>query len=229
MNEQKKRVEDTVSTTEFKRVLIWSGWFRLSHAATGLSTIVLLATGVLISESPSLTESALDIHYLAASVFVFGLLIRLVLLFVGKPHERLAGLIPSVDELGAMKKTVLFYLSLGRASLPHWYAHNPLWKPVYCLNYMVLVLLAVSGAMIENTDVLFGFYLPSVHAFWAQFVLGFSLLHIIAVCAHDYRNQSTDVSAIINGYRLFQYVRSEQNRNGNAVQFVTLDSRSKDR
>ena len=66
-----------------KRVLVWSGWLRISHASIGLAVLLLLLTGWLIAESPSLAESALDLHYLASGFLVFGLVVRIVLMFAG--------------------------------------------------------------------------------------------------------------------------------------------------
>ncbi|MGB5398306.1 MAG: cytochrome b/b6 domain-containing protein [Gammaproteobacteria bacterium] len=214
---------------EFKRVLIWSGWWRLSHAAIGLSVCALLATGGLIAQSPSLAASALDVHYLAAAVLSFGLIVRIsLMLFSAKPHERLAGMVPTAAEFSAMGKTLLFYLTLGKAGLPRWYAHNPLWKPGYLLLYPVLVLLVLSGSAMSSTDIVLGFYLPSVHGFWAQFVLWFSVLHILSVCVHDFSNKTADVSAVINGYRLYLMDRSAARFVPEpGVQRVSLDAFSK--
>jgi Ni/Fe-hydrogenase 1 B-type cytochrome subunit len=214
-----------MANTEFRRVFIWSGWLRLSHLAIGLPTIILLGTGGLIAESPSLAETALDYHYLAAAVLSFGLIIRISLLFFGKPHERLAALVPASADFSAMGKTLLFYMTLGKAGLPRWYAHNPLWKPVYLLFYPVLVLLVFSGSAMSGTDLVAGFYLPAVHAFWAQCVLGFSVLHIISVCVHDYSNKTADVSAIINGYRLYRIERITDTADPDStVQVISLDT-----
>ena len=76
-----------------KRVLVWSGWLRTSHASIGLAVLVLLFTGWLIAESPSLAESALELHYLASGFLIFGLVVRIVLMFSGMEHERLPGLV----------------------------------------------------------------------------------------------------------------------------------------
>lgn len=211
--------------SEFKRVKIWSGWLRLSHAAVGLSTLFLLLTGWLIAESPSLAERAVEYHYIAASVLVFGLLVRTVLFFTGSEHERLHSLLPRGSEVNAMVQTLRHYLAFGRAPLPGWYAQNPFWKPFYLLVYMALVVLAVTGAMIPGTDVVYGFYLPSAHAWWAQPVLWFTVLHLAAVAWHDLKSGSVDVSAIINGYRIFEY----RGRRGDEdiVQVITVDTLKK--
>jgi Ni/Fe-hydrogenase 1 B-type cytochrome subunit len=208
-----------------KRVLVWSGWLRVSHASIGLSVLAQLLTGWLIAESPSLAGTALDIHYLASAVLIFGLVIRLALMFAGKPHERLPALFPASFELAAMASTLRCYLSFFRASLPGWYAHNPLWKPFYLLMYLVLVIMVITGVMIPETSIALGFYLPSVHTFWAHVLLWLSALHVVSVIVHDYRKQTTDISAMVNGYRLFL---SDSNRVDagidESVQLISPDS-----
>jgi Ni/Fe-hydrogenase 1 B-type cytochrome subunit len=210
---------------EFKRVLVWSGWLRLAHASIGAATLVLLFTGWLIAASPSLAESAQDAHYLASAFLIFGLSIRIVLMLAGKEHERFSGLFPATRELAAMAATLRFYISLGRAPLPGWYAQNPLWKPVYLVVYLVLIILVVSGASMSGTTIFMGFYVPSVHEFWAWFMLWFSLIHIASVVMHDYKKQTADISAMVNGYRLFLIERGHDGAGiDETVQVITLDS-----
>jgi len=211
-----------------KRVLVWSGWLRLSHACIGLAVLVLLFTGWLIAESPSLAESALELHYLVSSLLIFGLVVRIVLMFAGKQHERLPGLFPASSELNAMVKTLRFYISLGKSPMPGWYAHNSLWKPVYFVIYLALVVLVISGAVLPDVSLIMGFYVPSVHVFWARIMLWFSLLHIASVLLHDYRNQTTDISAMVNGYRLF-LIKDNKGGSGSedVIQHITIDSLKK--
>ena len=48
-----------------------------------------------------------------------------------------------------------------------------------------------------------GFYLPSVHDFWAKVIMVFSCLHVIYVVLQDAKGTASDVSAMINGHRIF--------------------------
>jgi len=186
-----------------ERVRVWSGWLRLSHALIGLSTIALLITGWLLSAAPSLQEDARDIHYLLAAVLVFGLALRLLLMLRGSAVERLDQLVPGDSEWSAVKESARFYLSLGKTPLPRWYAHNPLWKSLYLLLYVLLLVLVLSGWLRDEHPLLFGIYLPDVHALFASVVAWWSLLHVLAVILHDYRGDAADTSSIINGHRLF--------------------------
>ena len=107
-----------MANEEYRRVLVWGGWLRLSHLCVGIATLVLLSTGWLIAGDPLLAEAALDYHYLAASLLLFGLILRLALMIFGQGNERLGGLMPLHSELRGMGQTLLFYLSLARAPLP---------------------------------------------------------------------------------------------------------------
>jgi len=213
-----------MSEKEYKRVLVWSGWLRLSHWTIGLATLVLLLTGWLVAESPSLAESSLDLHYLAAGILVPGLMVRVALMLVGQEHERLTALIPASSEFKAGAETLRFYISLGKTPLPHWYAQNPLWKPLYLLSYLVLLVQVASGAVMQHQPVVSGFYLPSVHALLSQALFWFSVLHIAGVSLHDGRGKLSDISAMLSGFRLFSIDRDRlQGVEEESVQLVSLD------
>ncbi len=186
-----------------EKVMIWGGWLRFSHLVIGLSTLTLLCTGWLIEGAPSLEAGAVELHYVAASVLLFGLALRVLLMFRGSLVERIGQLMPEDDEWRAVRDTLKFYLSFGRGQLPRWYAHNPFWKPLYLLMYVCLLMLAVTGWLREENPVLWGWYLPNVHETFAMAVAWLTLLHVIAVVLHDYRGDSADISGIIDGNRHF--------------------------
>lgn len=188
---------------QLQRKRIWGGWLRFSHLAIGLSTLFLLMTGGLIEHAPSLANAAVDFHYYAASVLIFGLIIRFVLAFRGDQVERIHSLIPSEHELTVMKDMLVFYISLGRTPIPRWYAHNPLWKPVYLALYLLLVVMVFTGWVMPDTPLMLGFYLPSLHGAIAGIILWTTVAHIVAVVLHDYRGIGADVSSVVNGHRLF--------------------------
>ncbi|RMG55373.1 MAG: cytochrome b/b6 domain-containing protein [Gammaproteobacteria bacterium] len=197
------------NTETLRRVQVWGGWLRLAHALLALSTLVLIGTGWLVAETPSVAEVASDIHYYAASLLVVGLLLRGWLLFFGSEGERIDQLVPGPGEGRRIREMLLFYLSLGRARLPHWYSHNPLWKPLYLLLLLILLVMVISGGFMQSHPLVWKLYLPTVHAFWASVVGWLVLLHVVAVVWHDYKGGQADVSAIINGWRIFPVDRSE--------------------
>jgi Ni/Fe-hydrogenase 1 B-type cytochrome subunit len=183
--------------------LIWSGWLRLTHLVIGLATLLLIGSGWLIAYAPSVETGAIDTHYMAASALVFGLALRLLLMFRGTPVERVSRLMPEDNEWGAVLDTLRFYLSFGKAPLPRWHAHNPLWKPIYLLLYLCLLVMVLTGWLRMESPVFLGFYLPSVHGLFATVVVWISALHVLTVILHDYRGEAADVSSMINGHRHF--------------------------
>ena len=188
---------------EYKKVLVWNGWLRLSHWSIAITALVLIVSGWLIAQSPYLHDPAQAAHNIAAGALVFGLLLRIVLFFTGKNQLRLTALIPAGQDRENIKAMLKFYITLGKAPLPHWYAQNPLWKPLYLLLYMVLVLLAVSGMLLPENTALAGFFPRAIHQFWAEFVFWFALLHIASVFLHDYKGETNNISAMVHGNKLF--------------------------
>lgn len=186
-----------------QRVRVWSAGLRLAHWLIGLPVLVLLATGWLTGVAPSLAAAASDVHGVAGFALTLGLALRLYLLLAGSGAAHWRALVPAPGDLGKAGMMLRFYLSLGRTPLPRWYSHNPLWVPLYALILLILVAQSATGLLMEHRPLLAGFYLPAVHAFLAPVILAFSALHIVAVVLHDARGTSSDVSAMINGHRIF--------------------------
>ena len=208
---------------QIRRVLVWSGWLRLVHGALALSTLVLLATGWLIADSPTLAADASFAHYLAASVLLAALLLRFFLGFAGKGAERFEHLLPRRSELAAIRASLLFYLSLGRAPLPNWFAHNPLWKPLYLVLYLLLAMSALSGWIMPEIQLVGRLYVPGVHAWLADPIAALVIAHLLCVVLQDIKGRSADISAMLSGYRFFVFERGGADRNGVQQVSVSLD------
>jgi Ni/Fe-hydrogenase 1 B-type cytochrome subunit len=194
-------------TEQIRRVAVWSGWLRLVHGALAISTLVLLTTGWLVAKSPMLATAAAEIHYLGSSVLIAALALRVFLGFFGKGSERFEHMLPRQSEFKAMRASLLFYLSLGKAPLPGWFAHNPLWKPVYLLLFVSLVLLVVTGWLMPEKPVIGLFYLPRVHVWLANAVAVMTAAHLFSVVLQDMRGKTADISAMLNGHRFFSVER----------------------
>lgn len=190
-------------TEQIRRVAVWSGWLRFVHSALAISTLVLLTTGWLVAKSPMLATAAAEIHYLGASVLIAALVLRVFLGFFGKGSERFEHMLPRQSEFKAMRASLLFYLSLGKAPLPGWFAHNPLWKPVYLLLFVSLALLAVTGWLMPDKPVIGHFYLPRVHVWLATAVAVTTAAHLFSVVLQDVKGKAADISAMLNGHRFF--------------------------
>lgn len=193
---------------QIQRVAVWSGWLRLAHWSLAGATLVLLASGWLIAHSPAVAERAVEIHYIAAAILVFGLALRVFLGLFGRGPETFAAMIPGASDWPGIRASLLFYLTLGRAPLPNWYAHNPLWAPLYLVLFVVLAISALSGWLMPDRPLLAGLvYLPDLHRVLADVVALFLLAHLYSVALQDLKGQGADVSAMINGERCFSVDR----------------------
>ncbi|MCU7851158.1 MAG: cytochrome b/b6 domain-containing protein [Candidatus Thiodiazotropha sp. (ex Monitilora ramsayi)] len=209
------------------RVLVWSRWLRLSHWLLTLCAIGLIATGWLMSIDSGLSPLVSDLHYLLGGLLLPALLLRLYLLFFGKGTDLLSDCEPNVHRLLQSWQVIRFYLTLGKAPLPKWYSHNPLWGPIYLILFFVLVLVASSGLLLLNDVIVFGgISMLDLHQVSYIFILTFSILHIPAVFVHDLSGKGGDISGMVNGYRHFELTDVEQH-NKTTEQSVSLNSLTK--
>jgi Ni/Fe-hydrogenase 1 B-type cytochrome subunit len=192
---------------QIRRVPVWSGWLRLAHWSMAGATLWLMATGWLVANSPALAAGASELHYLGAGVLTFALGLRLFLGLFGNGAERFEHMLPQASELAAIRASLLFYLSLGKAPLPNWFAHNPLWKLLYLTLFGLLGLLVLSGWLMPDRPLIWRFYLPHVHATLATIVGVVIVAHVYCVVLQDLKGSAADTSAMINGQRYFSIER----------------------
>ncbi len=141
-------------------------------------------------------------HFIVGQVIVFLLLARVVLFFQqGNSHYSRYKLVKK--DWPVIKATLKFYFSLGRSLLPAWFAINPVWRILYALFYIVLIVMLLSGFAPENA-LLLGIYWPSVHQSLALVVNVWLVLHVLAVFIHDWKSRVNRVSAMINGVVYFE-------------------------
>ena len=216
-------------TEQIRRILVWSGRLRLAHWTLAVATLVLLVTGWLIGNAPTLAESAVEIHYLAASLLIFALALRLYLGLFGQGAERLAHLLPRGAELAALRSSLWFYLSLGRAAAPNWFAHNPLWKPRYLVRFLSLLMAVLTGWLMPEIPLVGGLYLPEVHRWLAHLIGLLTAAHLFSVILQDVKGRSGDISAMFSGYRLFYVPPAAAVRPDSAKVTVSLDSLARPR
>ena len=213
----------------FQRVSVWSQWMRLAHWSIALSVLVLMVTGWLVANAPSVAAGAGDLHGYAASVLMAGLALRIWLLFSDRGVGGWEALVPSGTNLPAMKQMLIFYFTLGRSPLPAWYGHNPLWVPLYAMLYLFLVVMAFSGLFMQEHPLFAGIYLPSIHRAFAGIITGLALFHILTVILQDIRGKRGDVSAMLNGYKLFDTERQDLAGPGKQFPAVSIDNIGRDR
>lgn len=197
---------------------------RLCHWLLAASVLTLLLSGwVLGSEALPKATYWHDAHLTAGYLLWLTLVVRIVLLFTGRaPTDRWRDCLPLTRQhwLG-VRDMLIFYVSLGRAPLPGYYGHNPLWGPVYLLIFGVLGSAIATGLVLAWADPTLlpslkatpywrGYTLPEWHTGMALTVGGFSVLHVLSVFLLDARGTASEISAMVNGHKIFLLPHSAQ-------------------
>ncbi len=214
---------------DFQRVSVWSQWMRLAHWSIALSVLTLIATGWLVGNAPSVAAGAADLHGYAASVLMAGLVLRIWLLFADRGVGGWEALVPARANLPAMKQMLMFYLTFGKMPLPNWYGHNPLWVPLYALLYLFLLVMAMTGLFMQEHPLFAGLYLPSIHTAFAKIITALTVFHLLTVVLQDIRGKRGDVSAMLNGYKLFETQKPDQPGFMKPSPGVSIDAIGRDR
>lgn len=204
-----------------QRKYIWPGRLRFSHWVITIAVIGLLVTGWLQQHVVQYFQVALDYHYILAYLLTLILGLRLYLL-VSSPASasNWRDLIPNRHRMKQAIAMLRFYISFGRTPLPHWYAHSPLWAPVYLFIFLLLLIQILSGFLIGagHHSLLINLY--TLHQNTSTGIAVFSVLHIISVFLHDLKAGTSDISAMIHGYRIFKI---EKPNITTSVQTISLD------
>lgn len=205
---------------QIRHVLIWSSWLRLSHWLIAFGVSFEIVSAWLINNAYIDLEFWRDWHVMVGQGLVFVLVGRIVLLFApGSGNWR--SLVPGSAQLRTMFQMLKFYLSFARLPLPNWYAHNPLWAPVYVLLLIVLAMGLTTGFAYHQPYRIADVAIARVHQ-WAGSVLTILALgHVAAVLLHDWKGRGALVSAMFSGYRYFHVSSSGKTSTGTST--VSVD------
>ena len=213
-----------MSAIPIQRTRVWSGALRVGHWVLALCVLALLISGWALSLSlADKLQPWRDVHVTVGAMLGIALLFRIVLLVAGRtPTDRWRDCLPLTrQQWHAARAMLVFYLSLGRVPLPAWYGHNPLWGPFYLLLFAVLGLGVVTGLLIAQHDPQsllqlaatpwwLGWTLPEWHTGLAWVTGGYSVAHVLSVFLHDARGTTSEISAMVNGHKIFLPTRSPQ-------------------
>lgn len=198
---------------QLQRIPVWPGLLRIVHWTLAASVSLLLLSGWLMGSGMVLNDRLYQflleqIHLPAGHVLGVALAIRGWYLVADQRVDGWRALVPRAAQLQGMLMMLRFYASLGRGVLPGYYAHNPLWAPLYLLLLALLLVQLGTGLMLEFSKLRGLFSLSSVDLLhWHQALLAvvawLTLAHVFTAFLHDLRGNGSDVSGIINGHRTF--------------------------
>ncbi|MHB1197933.1 MAG: Ni/Fe-hydrogenase, b-type cytochrome subunit [Lutibacter sp.] len=227
-----------METRNFQRVLVWELPVRIFHWVNVLCILALTLSGFLIANPPALLSNAEAtnlhsfgivryIHFIAAYIFFFNLILRVYWSFVGnqfaswralwpfskKRRENFKHVIKNDILLMNDKKPELKNISIG---------HNSVAAFSYLILFIIALISVFTGfALYADTSTwflpklfswvtpLFGsdFMVRNIHhiAMWG-FIL-FVIIHVYLVFFHDWLEGRGEVSSMFGGYK---FVREER-------------------
>ena len=187
-----------------KYVRVWSGLLRLSHWLIAFGVLFQITSAWAFKKDDANYEFWYDWHIMVGQLMLLAILLRIMLLFTdGASNWR--SFFDYKSQLHAIVQMIKFYLSFARMPLPNWYAHNPLWKPIYLLMVIVLSACVITGMLYDSNLTLLGTSSSKLHGVLATIITVLSVAHIITVFLHDLKGKGAFISAIINGHRYFHY------------------------
>lgn len=213
-----------------RHVLVWSGWVRLTHWLIAAGVLFQFASAWAIGLGATDYEFWRDWHMICGQMLILVVVTRVILMFVLPGSAHWGALLPDRAQLAGAKQMLLFYLSFARLPLPNWFAHNPLWRQLYPLLWLVLLACAFSGLYYNSASTFLGMSIFSWHRVLANFILIFTVAHLLAVFLHDLKGRGAAVSGMISGYRYFHVEEKNAGKeampdgNKSSVVHVSIDS-----
>ena len=206
-------------TVEYREQFVWPLAVRLIHWLLAIAITVLLLTGWLLGSGLLLNEQLyqllrVNLHIPAGKVAGVALGARMLLLAFDPGVAGWRALLRYAKDLPATGEMLKFYLSFGRRDVPHYFAHDPLWSLVYPVWLLVIGLQVLSG-MALVFDPLRSFAGLSVdtwarwHELLAATIFWFVLVHVLSVLLREVRGKGYDISAMVQGHRIFKVDRGD--------------------
>lgn len=206
-------------TTELREQFVWPLALRLIHWLLAIAITLLLLTGWLLGSGLVLNEALYqllreNLHVPAGQLVGVALGTRLVLLIFDPGVGGWRALLPSAKDLPATAEMLKFYLSFGRRRVPPYFAHDPLWRPVYPAWFLLIAVQVLSGMALASDrwrDVL---TLPADtwsawHVALSGVISWLALLHVLSVLLREARGKAYDISAMIQGHRIFRVDKTD--------------------
>ncbi|MDZ7751345.1 MAG: cytochrome b/b6 domain-containing protein [Gammaproteobacteria bacterium] len=187
---------------KIRRVPVWSGALRALHWSLAAGVVFQLASGWLMGQGVRDPDFWRDWHLMTGQAVLVLVLCRLALLFRQGP-DNWRSFVPKSTLLQGARQTLSFYVSLGKAPLPNWYAHNPLWALLYPLLAALILVAAISGIFHEAPYLIAGLSPAAVHGGAVSLLVWLMAAHVVTAVVHDLKGKGAFISAMINGNRYF--------------------------
>lgn len=213
-----------MSTTPIQRIQVWSKALRASHWLMAVCVITLLLSGWVLAQDMTLSSALWrDAHVTTGYLLAAALAVRVALLVAGRaPTDRWRDCLPlNRQHWRGLRDMLIFYVSFARMPLPAYFGHNPLWGPLYLLLFGVLAFAVATGlllarydpqslAFVAATPWWLGWTLPEWHIGLAWTTGGFAAAHVLGVFLHDSKGTASEISAMVNGHKIFLLPRAPQ-------------------
>ena len=182
---------------------VWSGWVRLTHWLIAFGVLFQIVSAWAIQHGNVDYAFWRDWHMISGQLLLISVVGRIILLFLlpGSGHWR--ALLPDKAQWDGLLQMARFYLSFGKFPLPNWFAHNPFWRQLYPLLWLVLIAACATGLVYNAPYTLAGLSMHSLHGNLAVLISGFVILHVLAAFLHDLKGKGAAISGMINGLRYF--------------------------
>ncbi len=226
-----------MKTRNFKRVMVWELPVRIFHWLNVLALLVLIVTGFLIANPPALLSSAEAtnlhsfgvlrfIHFTAAYVFFFVMLMRIYWAFAGNkfaswrafwPNKKLWKNFKHVLRIDVLLQNEAIHdvknISIG---------HNSMATISYVAMFFIALIQVFTGfALYADLSSwwlpkLFSWVIPlfegdfmvrTIHHIATWLFIFFSLIHVYLVFYHDWLEGRGEVSSMFGGYKFVAETR----------------------
>lgn len=218
----------------FRRVYLWEWPVRIYHWVTALAVVALAATGLMIG-APVAVMSTREayagywfgtvrfVHFAAAYVFFFALVLRIYWLFVGNTHARWSAFVPVgrfgsfFHDMRAVIRTDV--LQLQKPPLD-FVGHNPMAATTYAFIFLLSVFQIATGFALYAP--MSAAWLPGLFA-WVSPLMGgdagvrlwhhagtwvfllFAAVHVYLVLYHDVVESRGELSSMVGGSRFVEH------------------------
>ena len=186
-----------------RHIPVWSGWVRLTHWLLALGIGFTWLSQQAIAWGAADADFWRDWHMIVGELLIIVITARVILAVLLPGSANWRSFIPDAAMWQGALTTLRFYLSWGRTELPHWYAHNPLWRVLYALLMVLVLACAATGLFYNSPNTWLGLPAYAWHAGLASAIGWWCVLHVIAVFAHDLKGKVNAVSGMISGFRYF--------------------------